>query len=63
MIGSEVRQEMTRRTTSRDRVLRALVDAGPRGRTNVELCQPEIGGLRAVGRVDELREHWRSSWR
>ena len=59
MIGSEMRQEMTRRTTSRDRVLLALVEAGPRGRTNVELCQPEIGGLRAVGRVDELREHWR----
>lgn len=24
--------------------------------TNVQLCQPEVGGLRAVGRVFELRK-------
>lgn len=58
MTGHEVRQEMDRRVTNRDRVLAALHAAGARGLTNVELCQPTIGGLRAVGRVDELREYW-----
>lgn len=58
MTGAAVRQEMARRATSRDRVLAALLEAGARGVTNIELCRPEIGGLRAVGRVDELRDTW-----
>lgn len=39
-------------------MLRALLEAGPRGVSNVDLCQPDVGGLRAVGRVDELRDTW-----
>lgn len=58
MTGAEVRQEIGRRATSRDRVLAALLEVGPRGLLNTELCRPEIGGLRAVGRVDELRDEW-----
>ena len=50
--------ELTRRQNARARVLAALLAAGPRGCTNVELCQPHVGGLRAIGRVDELREQW-----
>lgn len=40
------------------RVLIALQGAGEAGLTNVQLSVPAIGGLRAVGRIDELREHY-----
>lgn len=58
MNGGAMREEMARRNTSRDRVLAALLEAGPRGVTNIDLCRQDVGGLRAVGRVDELREEW-----
>ena len=48
--------EMTRRKTAKTRVLAALMAAGERGCTNVELCQPSIGGMRFGGRVFELGE-------
>lgn len=49
-----LRKELTRRANNRDRVLAALIDAGPRGVTNIELMQ--IGGVRAGARIDELRK-------
>ena len=48
--------ELARRATARDRVLAALLAAGSRGCTNVELCQPSVGGMRFGGRVFELGE-------
>ena len=51
-------QELERRQNARERVLAALLRAGPKGCTNVDLCQPHIGGLRAIGRVHELRRDW-----
>lgn len=49
-----LRKELTRRATNRDRILAALVAAGPRGVTNIDLMQ--IGGVRAGARIDELRK-------
>ena len=37
------------------RVLRTLQDAGERGATTAELCQPDVGGVRFAARVHELR--------
>lgn len=48
-------QEITRRAGAKDRVLDALRQAGLDGCTNVELCAPDVGGMRAIGRVHELR--------
>ena len=55
---SSLAPELARRSTARDRVLAALLAAGAKGCTNVELCAPDCGGMRAVGRVDELRDTW-----
>jgi len=54
----DIPQDLERRATARERVLAALEQAGPRGVRNVELCQPDVGGLRAIGRVHELRRDW-----
>ena len=37
------------------RVLRTLQDAGDRGATTAELCQPDVGGVRFAARIHELR--------
>lgn len=37
------------------RVLRTLQDAGDRGATTAELCQPDVGGTRFSSRIHELR--------
>ncbi|MBK9497075.1 MAG: hypothetical protein IPO08_21690 [Xanthomonadales bacterium] len=50
-----VSQEIARRDGAKARVLEALQRAGLNGCTNVDLCRPEVGGMRAVGRVHELR--------
>ena len=47
-------QEIARRIPKKIRVLRLLELAGARGCTTIELIQGG-GGLRAAGRVDELR--------
>lgn len=47
--------DLTRRATARSRVLAALERAGPLGLRNVDLVRPEMGGLRAMGRVHELQ--------
>ncbi len=46
--------ERQRLNASARRVLAYLREHG--SATNVELCQPHIGGMRAVGRVHELRQ-------
>jgi len=51
---SDLLDDLGRRETNRDRVLQALKQAGAKGCTNVELARPSLGGLRAVGRVNEL---------
>jgi len=55
MTGAEVRQEIGRLGTARDRVLAALLAAGPDGCTNVELCAPHVGGMRFGARLFELK--------
>lgn len=55
MISGDLRPEMERRSTARDRVLAALVAAGPRGVTNTELntiC------YRYGARLFELKTDW-----
>lgn len=51
-----VATEITRRGNARDRVLTALVAAGDRGLTNVQLCHPDVGGNRFGARIKELRD-------
>lgn len=52
---NELRDELDRRGTNRERVLEALRQAGATGCTNVELVA--VGGMRAVGaRLPELRD-------
>ena len=46
--------ERVRLNASANRVLAYLQEHG--SATNVELCQPHVGGMRAVGRVHELRQ-------
>lgn len=53
-----VKVEKDRLNAASRRVLAFLKDRGPAGAMNYELCRPEVGGLRAVGRIDELREHY-----
>ena len=48
--------ELTRRTSNRERVLDALRTAGTAGCMNTFLMRPDIGGSRAGGRVQELRD-------
>jgi len=48
-------QEIARRDGAKARVLDALRQAGLTGCTNVDLCAPSVGGMRAIGRVHELR--------
>jgi hypothetical protein len=38
------------------RVLTALRNAGPRGLTTAQLCQPGVGGVRFSARIMELRD-------
>lgn len=52
--GPDMAGEQARRKGNRERALEALQAAGPRGITNIELVQ--IAGLRAGGRVQELRD-------
>ncbi len=47
--------EPVRLAASAQRVLQALREARGGWLANHELATPEIGGLRAVGRIDELR--------
>lgn len=47
--------ERERLSSTNYRVLEALQQAGPDGLTNVEICRPEIGGLRGGARLGELR--------
>ena len=54
----DIPQELERRQSARERVLAALLRAGPKGCTNVELSHPAVGGLGGVRRVHELREQW-----
>jgi hypothetical protein len=51
-----VTTERRRLTANALRVLALLKARGPQGATNVELCQPDTGGLRGVGRVHDLRQ-------
>lgn len=51
-----VAQERKRLNAAALRVLAALKAAGERGMTNVELSQPEIGGLGGVRRTWDLRQ-------
>ncbi|MCW3039450.1 MAG: hypothetical protein JWM31_1355 [Solirubrobacterales bacterium] len=37
-------------------IIAALEAAGERGCTTAELCQPDVGGVRFGGRIDELRK-------
>lgn len=53
---NEPRREHQRRASHRDRVLDALREAGETGVLNTHLMSPEIGGSRAGGRVQELRD-------
>lgn len=53
---NEMRREMARRTSNRERVLEALRAAGPAGCLNVFLMRPDVGGSRAGGRVQDLRD-------
>jgi hypothetical protein len=48
--------ELVRRGGKREAVLAALRAAGPGGVLNTDLMKPDVGGSRAGGRVDELRE-------
>ena len=48
--------ELARRRTAKTRVLAALMAAGAKGCTNVELCSPAIGGMRFAARTWELSE-------
>jgi hypothetical protein len=41
--------------TAGDRILKALQDAGERGCTTADLCQPNVGGVRFSARIEELR--------
>lgn len=52
--SNPVRAERQRLTANALRVLEFLKTRGERGATNAELCTPEIGGLRGIGRVNEL---------
>jgi hypothetical protein len=45
-----------RRPTAKQRVVAELRTRGPRGLTTAEISHPSIGGIRASGRVHELRE-------
>jgi hypothetical protein len=45
-----------RRPSAKQRVLAELRRAGPRGLTTAQISHPSIGGIRATGRVHELRE-------
>ena len=54
-VAQPVKQEIDRLNAAARRVL-ARLQTGPA--TNVELSTPECGGLRAVGRIDELREFY-----
>ena len=47
--------EIVRLNNARGRVLRLLQARGERGAFNHELCAPDVGGNRGIGRVDELR--------
>lgn len=44
-----------RLSSARDRILAALEAAGPAGMTNVDICHPDIGGLRGGARLGELK--------
>ena len=57
-IGSRfntVKVERDRLNAAAARVLAYLQTCGEA--TNVELCRPDVGGMRAVGRIHELRQH------
>jgi hypothetical protein len=53
---NEMRREMARRRTHKAAILELLQARGPLGATNVELVDPNVGGMRACGaRIPELR--------
>lgn len=45
-----------KKLSAKQRVYRALYDAGPNGCTTAQLCQPGVGGVRFGARVKELRD-------
>lgn len=53
--GEDVAAEIARLNATQQRVLDALIQAGPRGLLNYEICTPALGGLRGGARLGELK--------
>jgi hypothetical protein len=54
--ASPVARERARLCAAAERVLALLRQRSDAGATNVELSHPDVGGLRAVGRIHDLRQ-------